>query len=273
MWYIYLLCMFLSIDQSALVKITSYSEKIIYLKTPKGISNYTDVIRNNVKECIQQKKDLNSFIMLDCDKRSKSMFLYDVCKDDALLDVAQKLLENGANPHRGLKVDEHLQTPLHIAVKSLLVETVKLLLTYNVNVNAVDSRGCSPLHILLEHTHYTNEQDIILQLLFDKRANPNMRNWCGQTPLFTIARYGGKQHTPLVTRLITHDADITIKDRYDQTAIKYGREKGVTIDCADLIEKKAKAYELFKLLWRVGKKGYSPFRALPKEIVMKIVDL
>ncbi|GMP72930.1 hypothetical protein CsSME_00030805 [Camellia sinensis var. sinensis] len=76
-------------------------------------------------------------------------------------------------------------SPLHYAVQVGGMQTVKLLIKYNVDVNASDNEGWTPLHIAIQ----TRDRDIAKVLLVNG-ADKTRRNKDGKTPLDLALCYG-----------------------------------------------------------------------------------
>ena len=69
-----------------------------------------------------------------------------------------------------------------------------------------------------------NEVDVI-RILVDHKANPNVQNRQGDTPLICATKYaGGKAET--VELLVKAGTDLSIRDNSGKTALDYARDKG-----------------------------------------------
>jgi len=75
-------------------------------------------------------------------------------------------------------LNAYQQTPLHEAVQSYNLATVKVLLRAGADVHAVDINGNTPLHLAA-----TKKCPEIVSALLDAGANPDVRNLAGQCPL------------------------------------------------------------------------------------------
>lgn len=89
--------------------------------------------------------------------------------------VISHLLRKGASPHIR---DRDGASPLHYAVQVGAMQTVKLLLKYEVDVNAADNEGWTPLHIAVQ----SRNRDIAKVLLVNG-ADKTRRTKDGMTPL------------------------------------------------------------------------------------------
>ncbi|XVF16482.1 hypothetical protein REPUB_Repub10bG0034900 [Reevesia pubescens] len=96
--------------------------------------------------------------------------------------VISHLLRKGASPH---VKDKDGATPLHYAVHVGAMQTVKLLLNYNVDVNVADRDGWTPLHIAVQ----SRNRDIAKVLLING-ADKTRKNKDGKTALDLSLCYG-----------------------------------------------------------------------------------
>ena len=99
--------------------------------------------------------------------------LHLAAKHDSHL-AALALIEGGADVNRAY--------PLHDAVRNSSFQTAKVLLNRGANPDAVDSDGDTALH---EAVRLTDEAEnvVLVSLLLDKGADPNIRNRAGWRPL------------------------------------------------------------------------------------------
>ena len=92
------------------------------------------------------------------------------------------MLEQGADPHATGPLS---QTPLHMAACVFLsngLDSAKLLCDKNVNINAQDSMGRTPLHRAADKSN-----PALVDLLLKKGADPTIKNKLGQIPLHNAA--------------------------------------------------------------------------------------
>jgi len=107
-------------------------------------------------------------------------------------------------------VDALGRSALHYAVKNNNIEAVKELLAKKANPNLKDTGGKTPL--MLE----TNKE--IVKELLEHGANPNSSDNHGFTPLmFAVAE--GNPDKEIITMLLQAGADPRAKDRYGNTAL------------------------------------------------------
>lgn len=93
------------------------------------------------------------------------------------MDLLQMLIENGANVNN-TNGDSWADTPLQTASRLGLDNVVRILLTRNVDINAVDMNGNTALH-----TAALNSQLSVVKLLLEKNPNLDIQNKVGNTAL------------------------------------------------------------------------------------------
>ena len=121
--------------------------------------------------------------------------------------IVEQLLINHANPNvtKGNTVDGY--TALMMAVQVGLIESVELLLKYNVNTNTQCAlNGDNALMI----ASVTNKTDIV-ELLLKHNASINLKNNIGYTALTFAAMRG---HVNVVKALVNAKANMNNKDIY-----------------------------------------------------------
>lgn len=96
-------------------------------------------------------------------------------------DIHRILIERGAAPSLRRK-DEFSTTRLMAAVMGAHVNAVRHILTRLLDVNAVNKRGQTALHLNFAKDPYTDEDADIARMLLDKNANPNMEDLDGVPP-------------------------------------------------------------------------------------------
>ena len=135
--------------------------------------------------------------------------------------VAEILLENGANVDVRGKRD---QTPLHNVVlwsHSSVVDAVQFLLKHGADVDARRSGDlCTSLHLAAN-----NGEPRVTQLLVDYSADVNSLNDKGQTPLHLVSRLeislNERNRPDVVQLLISHGADVNARDMTHATPLLY----------------------------------------------------
>lgn len=158
------------------------------------------------------------------------------------LDKVKSLLNNG---HKVDEKDENGLTPLHYAAAAAKLEIVKYLVSISANLDSQDSRGKTPLHyacaadmnipfggqqfgsigfgMLMVDGIFTD----IVEFLLSKRANPNISDKDGLTPLHELAGSGtqGISAEKRAKALLAAGADRTLKNKKYKTPYELALEK------------------------------------------------
>lgn len=96
-------------------------------------------------------------------------------------DIHKLLLDLGASPSLRIK-DGFNSTRLMAAVQGTFVVPVRHILGKKININAVDSRGRTALHLNFAKDPYTEDDAEVARMLLDSNANPNMEDLDGIPP-------------------------------------------------------------------------------------------
>jgi ankyrin repeat protein len=99
-------------------------------------------------------------------------------------------------------------TALHLAVNRGSVSVVGCLLEMGADVDVVNNKGSSPLHLAVARYSSQNAK-IVLQQLLDASADVNARDGSGCTSLHLAAE---KAHDSFIPLLLQHGADIDAVD-------------------------------------------------------------
>jgi len=122
----------------------------------------------------------------------------------------KSLLENGAGVEAenvdGLR-------PVHLAVRTGLVELIELLIQYGANVDAADVYGNRPLHEAVS-CHGLH----VVQLLVEHGAAVNVQNIDGKTPLHIAVE---RQQSEVDVLLLNVGADVGLTDVWRNTPLHY----------------------------------------------------
>ncbi|KAI5734694.1 hypothetical protein M8J77_009566 [Diaphorina citri] len=124
--------------------------------------------------------------------------------------IAKLLAERGANINVPFPDDG--KSCLHIAATKN-IRLVRLLLEYNVDVNAVDNLGNTVLHTVAS---IKTRDPTAVEILKTNRANVNINNKEGDTPLHIAARTGNYK---MVRVLIDHGAHTECKNHQGYNAL------------------------------------------------------
>ena len=119
------------------------------------------------------------------------------------MDLLQILIENGANVNY-TNGDSWANTPLQTASRLGLDNVVRILLTRNADINAVDMNGNTALH-----TAALNSQLSIVKLLLEKNPNLDIQNKVGNTALHLAVISG---NIDIVGELVLKGANTKIRN-------------------------------------------------------------
>jgi len=210
-------------------------------------------------------------------------------------EITEFLLSRGANPnpHEIDKKDDcpcaGFETPLHFAIRSDSIQTVKVLVNGGALINVTDEDGVTPLHLAV-----SNCNGEIVNYLLENGAYVNLKETRhGRTELHTAAIKGQKD---MVGQLLAAGADVGTRDNEGMTALDYARYHGFA-SIASLLEKhnapsakyakltpgvlnKTKIKDKQAVIWYLGHSGWAirtenhllifdyyefPNRAVPKD--------
>jgi ankyrin repeat protein/L-ascorbate metabolism protein UlaG (beta-lactamase superfamily) len=187
-------------------------------------------------------------------------------------EITEYLLSKGArvNPHEiekqeGCACAGH-QTPLHCAVRSESVSTVKVLVENGALVNVTDDIGSTPLHAAVSNCNME-----IAEYLVSKGAYLNLKDEkYGRTELHTAVLRGQKT---MVERLIQEGSETDVQDNDGLNPLDYARYHGFEDVAQILQEYQAQAIrytntpahtltntrigEKEALLWYLGHSGWA----------------
>ena len=119
------------------------------------------------------------------------------------MDLLQMLIENGANVNY-TNGDSWANTPLQTASRLGLDNVVRILLTRNADINAVDMNGNTALH-----TAALNSQLSVVKLLLEKNPNLDIQNKVGNTALHLAVISG---NINIVGELVLKGANTRIRN-------------------------------------------------------------
>jgi putative CocE/NonD family hydrolase len=145
-------------------------------------------------------------------------------------------VEGGRNEIAELLIQENIdidakndrgRTPLYIAVDTNNLEMVELLIDRGADINTKNNRGKTPLYRAIEE-----ERNDIAELLIKEGANINVKNKSGKTPLYIAAN---TNNIKMVELLIDRGADINDINVENYRGLNVLQNAAVE-DCADLIE-------------------------------------
>lgn len=121
----------------------------------------------------------------------------------------------------GVNVDERNEegwTPLMVATRNQLDETVKMLLEHGANVNATTKDGKTPLIVAVSRDRTLSATRKIVRMLLERGANVNSVTDEGKTPLMLAAL---NEHFEVVRILLDHGANIRARDKDGETSLMH----------------------------------------------------
>jgi ankyrin repeat protein len=138
----------------------------------------------------------------------------------------EKILQK--NPKLVNKKGEFGWTPLYKAAFNGNREVAELLIAKGANVNALDSKGSSPLHIsasskdVVFNKNILNGRIEVAKILLSKGAPIDAKDNNGSTALHIAAREGSQRIAEL---LIVEGADVNARDNNNRTPLELATEE------------------------------------------------
>ncbi len=151
-----------------------------------------------------------------------------------ILNVVNELIASGENVN---SLDEHGNTPLHIAVKLRYngSDVVKALIAAGANVESVNEYGDTPLHVALKEKEGLSQVLFIVNELITAGANVNALDARGDTPLHMAVKHKvdldilrGRDFPVdilVVDALIGSGADVNYRDNDEFTPLMLAVER------------------------------------------------
>jgi ankyrin repeat protein len=130
--------------------------------------------------------------------------------------LAEVLHRNGSSVAPRGQAD---QTPLHAAAHNGDLEMVRVLLEYEVDVDARSENGMTPLNTAPRGNH---DDPRVVRLLIERGADPNSRSSKGFTPLHFASKNG---RVEIARVLIEHGANVEAKDGEGRTPLDIASEQ------------------------------------------------
>ncbi len=181
---------------------------------------------------------LSLFFLLTCLSAVNAGEIHDAVRKGDLARV-KAILEK--NPGVINETDKEKQTPLHIATISNNLKLVDLLISRGADIKARDNKNRTPLYWAARETC----PDIV-DLLVKKGVDVNATDSEGFTPLHCVARWSGCDRSKRITEiLLKAKANPEIRDKYGRTPLHWAAYKdtdkvlelllsaGVNVDATD----------------------------------------
>lgn len=158
------------------------------------------------------------------------------------VETLKKLL-NGDLSMVNEKIGDLQNTPLHTAARKGLVDISKLLLNSGAKLNTVNKKSLTPIQIAANY----GRLEVLKLMLNDEPKYLNYIDHTGNSLLMLAAIKG---HVDTVTYLLSHHADVSVKNKDGNNVFHVAAEKN-RLKVLDLLIKK-KEYEFIDESNRVG---------------------
>lgn len=112
---------------------------------------------------------------------------------------------------------------LHIACLNAELSAAALLLNLGANPNAATRDSfTTPLHYIVRHP-YSKDLENVMEMMFERKANPELRNGHGETPLhYAVMRC----NEPVTRILLKHSADVNAANGAGETPLHKAARMG-----------------------------------------------
>lgn len=135
--------------------------------------------------------------------------IFDIARTGTLKDIQKAAIKN---PESINTKNENGYTPLILACYRGNIAVAKFLVQYSKTVNVTSNMGTP----LMAATYKLQTE--IVKLLLDNKADPNLTDGNGTTPLIYCAMFG---NTEILKLLLENKADKTHKDKDGKTAFEF----------------------------------------------------
>lgn len=143
-------------------------------------------------------------------------FMHLAAKHDADPDVIYSLLDYVRQTLKPSDVNAQGETMLHVGLREgCSARMLRAILSLNVNLNAKDAAGRTPLHVAAANTRFTNVMESLLQS--GARLSLNAPCNDGRTPLHYAAAQSN--YPDVIATLMSYGADPQAKDKDGNTPL------------------------------------------------------
>jgi ankyrin repeat protein len=141
--------------------------------------------------------------------------LLDFCENGAI-NAVRELLSSKADVN--IVMDD--VSPLQVSVNNNNCSLALVLIEAGANVNATNSRGCTPL--------FYSKSDEMVNLLLDHGANIDHRDSDGSTPLLALWVSPCEEHDAVARTLMSRNADVSVRtDKGETVLMRAVAERGL----------------------------------------------
>lgn len=167
-----------SVNQKEIIQLPPLQRNILEGNF-KSVKNYLEMIPNHKRISFVNRKDTLTkiapplFYLAMNSLADKDPALY---KDK--LELAEYLLQNGADPNISFRFGKEITYPLHIAAVENQRDLVTLLIKYEADINMQNSTGTTALHKVIAASHngvIYHELESMIKLLLTHHANQELK--------------------------------------------------------------------------------------------------
>ena len=186
-------------------------------KTPKKVTYIGTALidasicgrESSIRLLLKELEKLENLEMSEKQSSLDSALIQSYGNDNSVV-IMQLLLDHGADPSKGL----------YRAAKKCEIADAKRLLDRGANIEAVNSKGDRPIHLLLRSPEPPDKLQRFLKLLLERGADIDAYGSDKKTPLIILAERG---HAKLVQQLLDNGADILAKDgKFNRSVEEWG---------------------------------------------------
>ena len=194
------------------IDVNSYGETIYHdsfqKRNPPIFIAIEYAFLREIKIILKMKPDLK---LLSCCNETVLNFLIKKNKSSKVGTIMSLLMKNGADPRQKNSIGSSLLHTMAMTIDKK--ELFDIVFNENVDINAIDNDGCTPL---MNSVHFGNIETMMI--LLDRQADVNMRTKSGMTSVMIAVLDGDFEKFKI---LVKHGADLSIKDNDGNNASYY----------------------------------------------------